>query len=57
MRLEDQVQDHEKRIRALEVDNAVLKEHVQAIRKWAGWCLATLGAIFLVQLANLILGK
>mgnify|MGYP001316094577 CR=1 FL=1 len=53
--LEEQVKDHEVRIRILEVDSAVLKEHVQAIRKWAGWAITILGGSFLVQLANLIM--
>jgi hypothetical protein len=57
MRLEDQVQDHEKRIRTLEVDSALLKDHVQSIRKWAGWGVTILGGSFLLQLASLIMGK
>jgi hypothetical protein len=54
-KVEDQVQDHEKRIRTLEVNSAVLTDHVQSIRRWAGWGITILGGSFLLQLANLVL--
>lgn len=48
--------NHEKRIQALEVNQAVMTEHVKQIRKWAGWGVAILGSSFLVQLFNLVTG-
>lgn len=55
MELKDIVNDHEKRIRFLEVHQAVLVEHVKSIRKWAGWGITILGGSFLLQLANLVI--
>lgn len=49
MELVKRVDDHEKRIRVLEVDQAVLIEHVKFIRKWAGWGIALLGGSVLLQ--------
>lgn len=56
-KLEDQVSDHEVRIRTLEVNSALLTDHVATIRKWAGWAIMILGATFLVQLASLIIAR
>lgn len=53
--IDKRVDDHEKRIRTLEVNNAVLQEHVRTIRKWAGWGVAILGGSFLVQLVNMVI--
>jgi hypothetical protein len=56
-RVEDQVQDHEIRIRTLEVNNALLTDHVATIRKWSAWAIGILGATFIVQLASLLINK
>lgn len=52
---EKQLVDHEKRIRNLELSQAILEEHVKMIRKWAGWGVAILAGSFLVQLVNVVI--
>lgn len=56
-RHEKWLSDHEQRIRSVEVNQAVLTDHVRTIRKWAGWAVGILGATLLVQLINMILGR
>lgn len=56
-KIDELVQDHEVRIRTLEVNSAVLAEHVKQILKWASWGIAILGGSFLLQLANLIIKR
>jgi len=51
---EAQLSDHDQRIRVLEVNSAVLSDHVKQIRKWAGWGVAILGGSFLVQLVSVV---
>lgn len=54
-RHEDWLKNHEKRINALEVNQAVITTKVTQIAKWAGWGVALLGGSLIVQFANLLM--
>lgn len=47
--------DHEKRIRGVEVNQAVITDNVSQIRKWSGWGVALLAGSFLIQLLNVVI--